>query len=107
MTHPITPDTNDQFRKMARRLVYEEKRYGMQYAEETFVKKILPVINQYMLDTFMELISSDEQQDWDSEYMMCNRCDFQTTDDSKDCICVYRNKLRGELRKLAQERFKP
>lgn len=50
----------------------------------------------------LEIIGEDEHQKWDKYYDFCEWCDFQPTDDTQDCVCVFRNKLRAELRKKVE-----
>ena len=52
-------------------------------------------ITQAMLD-IPEL--QDEAQQWDEDCSMCNGCDFQLTDDTKNCLCIVRNQLRATIR---------
>lgn len=54
-----------------------------------------------LLDRFgEELIEKPEKQDWDEYYGFCNRCDHQPTDETKNCICTFRNELRQQQRNL-------
>lgn len=53
---------------------------------------------QTILSDLLQLIGEDDVQIWDEQFWMCDRCDFQPTDDTKHCICYYRNQLRAELR---------
>jgi hypothetical protein len=52
---------------------------------------------------FLDMLGRDEIQLWDTEYNMCNKCEFELADDTRDCICVQRNKLRKELREKINE----
>lgn len=46
----------------------------------------------------LDIIGEDEQQIWDEEGSWCEHCEFQPTDDTKNCICIFRNRLRAEQR---------
>lgn len=52
-------------------------------------KEITDLIREYL---------ENEIPDWDYEYGMCNSCDFQPTDDTQNCLCIYRNRLRDEVK---------
>ena len=45
-----------------------------------------------------ELVGASDTPDWDYEFDMCNTCDFQPTDNTQKCLCVYRNELRDSIK---------
>ena len=47
-----------------------------------------------------EVVKDDIPPVYDPDEGYCMNCDFQATDGSMDCICVYNNRLRAEMRKL-------
>ena len=49
-------------------------------------------------DLLYEYVGASDIPDWDNEYSMCNTCDFQPTDDTQNCICVFRNQLKNEIK---------
>lgn len=51
----------------------------------------------------LEIIGKYEEQNWDDDGGYCITCEFQPSDDTKNCICIYRNQLRDELRKAVAE----
>ena len=46
-----------------------------------------------------EVIGEDDKQLWDTEYGFCDKCAFQPGDNTKNCVCTYRNRLRDKQRK--------
>lgn len=51
-----------------------------------------------LITEIREAIGQDEKPLWDEESSFCDKCEFERTDDSRDCLCVIRNKLRKKQR---------
>lgn len=78
----------------------------LQNPEDPVAVSIDSKIASELRDALLEqVIGVDETQEWDEEYAFCERCQLERTDDSKDCLCVVRNKLRAEQRKALREFF--
>lgn len=76
--------------------------YGMGYSLVGKLQETKQALIQWR-DTYAaalvrEVIGEDNQKAWDDDSWFCQRCNFAPTDDTKHCICYYRNKLRAEQR---------
>lgn len=55
-------------------------------------------INRQVREVCEGVIGADDVQEWDEEESYCRKCDLQTIDDTRLCICQYRNILRKSQR---------
>lgn len=114
---PTTPDPKDEeawmvelgFRKdhiskaEPRAYVWEGNSMFINVSQATFFYTIChTALTSFRDEVVEQAIGENETPDWDDEYNMCNTCEFERTDDSKDCLCRIRNKLRERQRKAIQ-----
>ena len=66
------------------------------------IEALLVQARKQVVEEVLGLIGSDVKQHWDDDDWFCNKCEFQPTDDTKNCICVYQNELRATLREEIQ-----
>lgn len=65
------------------------------------IKEMQPYIQpmlQLLRQAMEEVLGPDDKQVWDDEFYMCQRCEFEPSDDTRTCICIYKNNLRSEQR---------
>lgn len=56
-----------------------------------------------------KIIGKDDVQVWDDEANYCETCSFQPTDTTLNCKCIFKNRLRAEMRaalKVVQDNSK-
>lgn len=78
-------------------MVVDHINFGQDKESDEMFKADLKQAKKEIQDTFREYLQADIP-DWDREYGMCNTCDFQPTDDTENCLCIYRNQLRDEVK---------
>ena len=72
-------------------------------ADNKKLARLSQTAKQQIKALVLELIGEDETQEFEPEYGFCDTCEFEPTDDTKHCICYYRNQLREEIRKSVGE----
>lgn len=78
-------------------MVADHINFGADKESDDMFKDDLKQAKKEIKDLIREYLTG-EIPDWDYEYSMCNSCDFQPTDDTQNCLCIYRNKLRDEVK---------
>lgn len=63
-----------------------------------------PEAQEALYTDILKLVGEDDKQDWDDDMSFCQNCGYQPSD-SQDCICVFKNQLRAELRTKLKEYF--
>lgn len=99
MTEPQSQELRKEIEKAVKKFLEAGGDPEFYIISKSYYDKNIEKLIQTQADKKMlEIIGKNEKQLWDGDYHLCDRCSFQPTDDTKNCMCIYRNQLREELR---------